>query len=326
MALWKAKPRTGGDCVLSPPDIVGLGLATLDVLLRLEDMPTWEHGGRLHGFGLDGGGPVATACAAAARLGARVSYLGTCGNDLPAELKMHFLERCGVDTSHVLVRDEPEDMIIGVMVHASTGERVFAGLLRDHKPLLPEELNRDFITSAQFLHLDGWHREAALAAAGWMHEAGKQVCFDAARTAAGTIREGAHEVLATTDILICGSGFGLAATGLSDLWESGRALLDMGPRIVVQTEGEDGSYTTTADARFHTPAFQVDVVDTTGAGDVFHGAYLVGMQHGWDLETVALFATAVSAQKCRRLGGRAGIPSFEETVAFLAERGHVLPA
>jgi sulfofructose kinase len=323
---WTTAFQTGGAALSSPPDIIGLGLATLDVLLRLEDMPTWEHGGRLQGFGLDGGGPVATACAAAARLGSRVSYLGTCGNDLPAELKMHFLERCGVDVSRTLIREEPEDMVIGVMVHAATGERVFAGLLRDHKPLQPEELNRDFITSAQFLHLDGWHREAALAAAGWMRAAGKQVCFDAARTSAGTIRPGALDVLAVTDILICGSGLGPAATGLSNPRESGRALLDMGPQIVVQTEGEEGSYTTTADGFFHTPAFKVDVVDTTGAGDVFHGAYLVGMQHGWDLETVALFATAVSAQKCRRLGGRAGIPTFEETVAFLAEHGHQLPA
>lgn len=325
MALWEPKPRNAGDAAPSPPDIIGLGMATLDVLLRLEDMPTWERGGRLQGLGLDGGGPVATACAAAARLGSRVSYLGTCGNDLPGELKMHFLERCGVDTSRTVVRQEPEDMIIAVLVHAPTGERVFAGLLQDHQPLQPEELDRDFVTSAQFLHLDGWHRDAALTAAHWMHEAGKQVCYDAARTGAGTIRPHARDFLKVTDILICGSGFGLAATGLCDLWESGRALLDMGPRIVVQTEGEDGSYTTTAEEQFHTPAFKVDVVDTTGAGDVFHGAYLVGMQHGWDLETVALFATAVAALKCRRLGGRAGIPTFEETMDFLAERGHPVP-
>ena len=325
MALWEPGAANAQADHRYPPDIIGLGMATLDVLLRLEEMPTWEYGGRLQGFGLDGGGPVATACAAAARLGARVCYVGTCGNDLPAELKMHFLERCGVDTSHTVVRDEPEDMIIAVLVHASTGERVFAGLLRDHKPLQPEELDREFITSAQFLHLDGWHREAALAAARWMHDAGKQVCYDGARTGAGTIRPHARDFLAVTDILICGSGFGQAATGRSDLWEAGRALLDMGPRIVVQTEGADGSYTTTEEEQFHTPAFRVDVVDTTGAGDVFHGAYLVGLQRGWDLRTVALFATAVSALKCRQLGGRAGIPTFEETVGFLAERGYRLP-
>jgi len=95
----------------------------------------------------------------------------------------------------------------------------------------------------------------------------------------------------------------------------------MGPRIFVETVGEEGSYTVTADERFHTPAFQVDVVDTTGAGDVFHGAYIVGLLHGWNVRQVALFSTAVSAIKCTKLGGRAGIPGFEGTLAFLQERG-----
>jgi sugar/nucleoside kinase (ribokinase family) len=123
------------------------------------------------------------------------------------------------------------------------------------------------------------------------------------------------------DILICGSGFGASLTGRSDIWDAGKAMLDRGPSIVVQTEGEDGSYTTTAGASFHTPAFKVDVIDTTGAGDVFHGAYLVGMLHGWNLEAVATFATAVSAIECTKLGGRAGIPGYADVMAFLAERG-----
>lgn len=95
--------------------------------------------------------------------------------------------------------------------------------------------------------------------------------------------------------------------------------------------GERGSYTITRDEHardepFHTPAFQVDVVDTTGAGDVFHGAYIVAMMHGWTPRQCALFSTAVSAIKCTRLGGRAGIPTFEQTMAFLREHGIELEA
>ena len=88
----------------------------------------------------------------------------------------------------------------------------------------------------------------------------------------------------------------------------------MGPRIVVQTEGANGSYTVTRDERFHVPAFKVPVIDTTGAGDVFHGAYIVGMTHGWALRQVAQFATAVSAIKCTGLGGRGPIPSFDQVI------------
>ena len=94
----------------------------------------------------------------------------------------------------------------------------------------------------------------------------------------------------------------------------------MGPEIVVVTRGEHGSYTVTGETAFATAAFPVAVVDTTGAGDVFHGAYLYGLLQGWDLVTTARFAGATAALKCTRLGGRAAIPGLPEVLAFLAER------
>jgi sulfofructose kinase len=89
----------------------------------------------------------------------------------------------------------------------------------------------------------------------------------------------------------------------------------------VQTEGAEGCYTVTEKDYFHTPAFSVEVMDTTGAGDTFHGAYLVGLDLGWPLRETALFASAAAAMKCRRLGGRAGIPDRESVLAFLQDRG-----
>ncbi|MGC9371669.1 MAG: carbohydrate kinase family protein, partial [Paracoccaceae bacterium] len=178
----------------------------------------------------------------------------------------------------------------------------------------------DYITSADYLHLDGYHDATALQAARWMQAAGKTVVLDGSKTS-GPVRGTMRELVGHVDVLISGSGFVQGLTGKQDLWAALTAALDFGPCIVVQTEGVDGSYTVTADARFHTPAFRCDVVDTTGAGDVFHGAYIVGLIHGWDLRTIARFATAVSAIKCTRLGGRAGIPTFEEALAYLADRG-----
>jgi sulfofructose kinase len=303
-------------------DIVGLGLATLDVMLLVKEMPTWENPGRLGAFSLDGGGPVGTACVAAARLGARVGFVGTAGNDLPAEIKMRTFHESGVDLSRLVRRSHPENHIVVVYVHEETGERFFCGLghLRQ-TPLEAAELDRDYVTSAPYLHLDGFDSEAALQAAKWMQAAGKKVALDAAKTDGRPVPPHLLTLIPHVNILICGSGFGLSATGHKDLSEAGRALLAMGPEIVVQTEGKDGCYTTTASDSFHTPAFTVDVVDTTGAGDVFHGAYLVGLLHGWDLRSTALFATATSAIQCMHLGGRAGIPSYTEVIAFLSQQG-----
>jgi len=308
--------------LLSHLDIVGLGLATLDVLLRIKNMPTWQDPGHLSAFGLDGGGMVGTACVAAARLGARVGYVGTAGNDLAADIKLRSFREAGVDLSHLVVRDHAEPHVVIVYVDEETGERAFSGLRDfDVAPLRASEIDRDYITSARYLHLDSFHTEAAIQAAKWMHEAGKLVSLDASKTDGGPVPERLLPLIPLTDILICGSGFGLSLTGKRDIWEAGRAMLALGPRIVVQTEGEDGSYTTTAGESFHTPAFKVNVVDTTGAGDVFHGAYLVGLLHGWDLRTTALFATATAALECTKLGGRRAIPTYDEVIMFLHERG-----
>jgi sulfofructose kinase len=205
-------------------------------------------------------------------------------------------------------------------VHAGSGERVFSSDVDFSRDALqPEELDRDYMTSAEYLHLDGFHFAAAAQAARWMRAAGKKVVLDAAKTA-GSIYPRSRELVALADILICGSGFAPALTGMQGIWSAGRAALRCGPSIVVQTEGEEGCYTVTAEQKFHTPAFKVDVVDTTGAGDAFHGAYLVGLLKGWDLRRVAVFASAAAAIKCTRLGGRAGIPCFDEVIKFLEMR------
>ena len=304
--------------------VVGLGMCTLDVLLRLKDMPTWEHGTRINNFRLDGGGPVGTAIVTAARLGARTGFIGTAGDDIAAELKLRSMVEAGVDLSRIVKHSGPDGQVVFVFVHAETGERIFSGVNRENRyQLKVEDLDRDYITSAEYLHLDGYHADVALEAAKWMREAGKKVVLDGHKT--NNVRPHLRALLEYADILISGAGFAQALTGILDIREAGRATLKEGPSIFVQTDGENGSYTVTADECFHIPVFDVDVVDTTGAGDVFHGAYIVGLLHGWDLRTIATFCTAASGLECTRLGGRVGIPCFDEVVSFLNERGIRLP-
>lgn len=300
--------------------VAGVGLSTIDILARLEEMPTWQKGAFLGEIGFDGGGPVGTALAAAARLGVRTGYLGICGNDEAADLKLLYLTRDGVDTSRVVRRPRPENQLVLVFVQQSSGERVF-GLIKDMEDALkPEELDRDYLTSADYLHMDGYHHQAALQAAHWMHAAGKKVMLDAPRSGAD-LRNVIGELVEACDVLIGGSGVCQTLSGKPDFWDAGEAVLRMGPQVVVQTEGEVGSNTLTAGEHFHTPAFQVEVVDTTGAGDVFRGAYLAGLVRGWDLHQTAMVASAVAALKCMHLGGRRGAPHEPEVRAFLKHRG-----
>lgn len=308
------------------PQVIGLGMATLDVLMRLREMPTWDHGTRLSDFGFDGGGPCGTAIVAVAKLGVPAGFIGTVGNDTAAELKLQSFVDVGVDLSRMIHRDVPEDQIVLVHVHEETGERLFSGVSRptDAK-IRPEELDREYLTSAAYLHLDGYHLEASIAAAQWMHVAGKTVVMDGSKTNSPVSPE-RRALVEHVDVLISGAGFAENLTGEADLWDALEATLAIGPSVAVQTEGERGSYCVARSPRFgevrlHTPAFPCRPLDTTGAGDVFHGAFIVGMVHDWSLPDILTFSTAVSAIKCTRFGGRAGIPTFDEVLAFLAEKG-----
>ncbi len=303
----------------SQPQIIGFGLATLDVLIRLPEMPTWAHSGSAASFRFDGGGMVGTAMVAAAKLGARVGFVGTAGSDDAAEFKLKSFRECGVDLSHLVRRDGPEDQVVIVYVHSETGERTFSLVGGgQYQPMSPDKLDRAYFTGADYLHIDGFlHHEAMLCAAKWMKAAGKTVTMDGSKTD-GVVSEQHRELIRYVDVLITGEGYGRGLTGLDDVWAAGEKALELGPRVFIETRGERGCFgVTQAGERFHIPAFEVDVVDTTGAGDVFHGAYIVGMMRGWPPQQCARFATAVSAIKCTKLGGRAGIPTWEQTMAFL---------
>ena len=304
------------------PRIVGLGLATLDVLIRFKDMPTWEGRNRADGFRFDGGGLVGTAMVAAAKLGASVGFIGTAGTDDAAELKLKSFRECGVDLSHLVRRDGPDDHIVLVFVDSETGERVFAGVQGGRRePIQLQELDRAYITGADYLHIDGiLHHEAMLHAVKWMKAAGKTVTMDGSKTDR-VVGEEHRALIPYVDVLITGEGYGRGLTGFDDIWAAGESVLRMGPRVFIETRGDQGCFGVTAEGRFHIPAFDVDVIDTTGAGDVFHGAYIVGMMQGWTPPQCAQFSSAVSACKCKKLGGRAGIPTFEQTMVFLKERG-----
>lgn len=303
------------------PQIIGLGLTTIDVLVRLDGLPDWNSGGgELDEMTIDGGGPVGTALVTAARLGAATSYLGSCGNDELAALKLSLLARDRVDIGQVVIRHMPEAFLVLVCVHPQTGERTFLlpRAWKSQPDLRPEDLKRESIVAADILLLDGYHPQAALQAAQWMHAAGKTVVLDGIKTHGEPISEEVRTLVPLCDILICGSGFAPSLTGCTDRWEAALAAQRMGPGVVVQTEGSQGSDTLAGDERFHTPAFTVSkVIDTTGAGDVFHGAYLYGLLQSWDHRQIARFASAAAALKCTHLGGRRGIPHLKEINDFL---------
>ncbi len=159
---------------------------------------------------------------------------------------------------------------------------------------------------------------AGLAAARWAKEAGITVVLDG-----DTMRDGIDEPVKLTDVLIASRNFAVKFTGEDNPRKAIIKMHSLGPEIVGVTLGADGCVLSKGTNVLHKPAFKVDVVDTTGAGDVFHGAFIYGLLKGWSLETTAQFSSAVSAIKCMKLGGRAGISSLGKMKEFLTSRSNI---
>jgi sulfofructose kinase len=269
---------------------------------------------------LEGGGPVATAMVTLARLGARTAMIDQVGEDWRGKLIVEQLNREGVSTEHVTFAENRSSSIASILVRREDGARTISYAPGDVEELVPSQLLADVISSANILHLNGRHFEASLALANVAKGHEVLVSFDGG---AHRFRSELRQLVKLTDICIVARQFAFSFSAEHDLAASAAKLLDSGPQTVVVTAGMEGSWIFLKGGEvFHQPAFEVaGVVDTTGAGDAYHGAFLFGIARGYCLRSCALLASAVAAMNTRKLGGRAGLPSFSEAVAFLAERG-----
>jgi sulfofructose kinase len=292
-------------------DVVGLGFTSLDSIGIVPHLPGVDESVLLHDLTRQGGGPVAQALVTLARLGASVGFVGRVGDDEAGQEMVRSLRAEGVDVSRLQIEPGATSAQCIILVDRPTGKRSICCHPGTATAVPTAGLDMTYLCSGRFLHLDGHSPDAALVAARAARAAGIKVCLDAGGP-------GAHleALVPLTDVLIAAEQFVVSVK--SGGYQAAAAhLLDLGPEVVVVTRGEHGSYTRTREDEFHQEAFHVPVVDTTGAGDVFHGAYLYGLLQGWDRMTTARFAGATAALKCARLGGRAGIPRREEVMSFL---------
>lgn len=296
-----------------PYDVVGQGICAVDFLCRLPRYPRLDEKTELEEFSMQGGGPVPTALVTLARLGARCCYLGKVGDDQNGRFVRESLEREGVDARGLVVSPGARTPRAFVWVDGPSGQKSIAADRTGLEDLRPEELSRKLVVSGRYLLIDGKETEAALAAARWSRQAGGEVVLDV-----GSRREKMEQLLHLTDYLVASEGFALQFGNTGDAEAAVRALFRFGPKVAVVTLGHRGSICLSQEGLFRQPAFSVPVVDTTGAGDVYHGAFIYGLLQGWELLRTIRFASAMAAIKCGRLGGRAGIPTLAQAEQLLA--------
>jgi sugar/nucleoside kinase (ribokinase family) len=299
-------------------DILGLGAVAVDDLLYVEAYPPADSKVRVLRRGRQCGGLTATALVAAARAGARCAYAGVVGTDELSAYALEQLEGAGIDTNHT-VRDASARIIHSVVVVDTT--RQTRNIFFDVDAVVgasaawpPAEL----IHAARVLFVDHIGADGMLRAAWIARDARIPIVADFEDDRSPAF----PALLDVVDHLILSHEFAEHLTGTSDPAAAALSLWNDRRQVVAITCGGDGAWfvdrVAPTRAR-HQPAFPVRVVDSTGCGDVFHGAYAAALLRSLPAAGCIRYAAAAAALKATQPGGQAGIPGYEQIEAFLAQ-------
>ena len=297
-------------------DLIGFDNPFLDLVIEIDRLPASNTNCPMHERCFQGGGNVATALVAASRLGLKTALMGCIGDDLFGKMSKADLEYNKVDTSAMKVKKgKKSNFSICVSEREMKGKEFLVGH-GDFENIQPDEINEELIKSAKMLHT-GLITPAVVKACEIIHANGGKVSIDAPYYKPHVTENYKH-----FDIFIGSEMYYEAMCedlnyDKQDYEKNMDTLREAGCDIVIFTFGSEGCKGLSSDGYFEVPAIPVNVVDTTGAGDVFHGAFDYFYLQGYDAEKCARLSTGVSAIKCTRPGGRSGIPTLEVLEKFL---------
>ncbi len=301
------------------PDVVGLGEVVVDFVASISRFPEPDEKINAKRYARFPGGVTANFCVDLSKMGARTAFIGGLGLDPDGAYLSKALEDAGVDVSRVVKRSDDMTPVNIVLVNESGQKEIIQSPSMLTIFPRPEELDLDFIASSKVLHTTALRADTAEAAMGQAKKSGLLVSFDLEKHVADYGSESLAPLIHLTDILMPNKLGALSLTGTSSPEEAAERLLKMGPEVVVITLGERGCLVKTADEMRIVPAFKVDAVDATGAGDAFNAGFILGVLEGWDYIRCAEFANACGAIKVTRPGAQSGPTSREEALTFMRE-------
>lgn len=297
-------------------DLVGVGLNATDTAIIVPEWP--EYAGKIAFMEerMEAGGQVATAVIACRALGKSCRYIGTVGDDVRGLFQLDSLRRSGVDITGVVVIPGCPNQTAYIIIDRRTGERTVLWYRDERLALRPDQLDRDLVCAGRVLHVDGHDLQATATAARWAREAGIPVTCDI-----DTMKPDMDRLIQHVDYFIASAAFPEAYTGEKDPFQALEILRgEFGMKMAAMTLGHDGVLALTAEGFLYSPAYEVDCVDTTGAGDTFRGCFAYGLLEGLPLQRTLDFACAGAALNCTAMGARGGIASLAQ-VQELMKKG-----
>ncbi len=293
-------------------DILGIGENATDTVLQLPQFPALGSKVEMLGAQIMPGGQVATALIACQRWGLRTHYVGVVGDDSAADLHRRELRHAGVHCDLVSVPRTLSQMSF-ILIDASSGERTIAWR-RDPRLIVPPSfLHRAWVTSSRLLHVDGHDPATTSIAASWARASNIPVVADLDHMTPGLQR-----LLPFLDYPVTSKEFPADATGEKNLLKALPQLQrKFTSQAVCATLGVHGALAWDGKRFWYAPSYKVPVVDTTGAGDLFHAGFSYGVLHAWDLQRILDFACAAAGLNCEVLGARGGISSLPKVKDLL---------
>ncbi len=291
--------------------VVGMGSNAVDWICVLAEYPRHNTKSQILERLRLGGGQIATAITLCGRYGLQASYIGRVGDDENGCFSLEDLGKEPIDISHMDVVPGAFSQYAFILVDRPTGERT---VLWQRDPQLlykPGELKREWIVQGRLLHMDGHDQAACIQAAQWAREAGMKVCLDIDK-----FQPGVEDLLPLTDFAVPTIGFTQRFSGKKDWREALLVVSEATPGYVIVTRGKEGAAIMWKGRIIEIPGITVNAVDTTGAGDVFHGAFIYSLFQDWSVESCLQFSNVAAALSCTRYGARGGIPTIEEVLAL----------
>jgi len=295
-------------------DVVGMGLNSVDLIGVVPEFPSINSKMKLLRFSKQGGGQAATAMVALNRWGVKTKYIGKVGGDELGSFSLDTIREEGVDISSVTIEPYANNQFAMILVDGVSGERTILWD-RDERLMYREgELKKKDICSGKILHLDGHDIRAAIRSAQWAKKEGIPTVIDIDKVEPLT-----GKLIRQIDFVITSSRFPTLMTGISDREKALIELQKQTPGFLCSTLGHEGAMALVNGEILYVKGFKIKVVDTTGAGDVFHAGFIYGLLQNWEVVQILRFANAAAALKCLDLGGRKGIPTLEEAEKFLRQ-------
>ncbi len=283
-------------------DVVGVGINATDTLIRLPRFPTVDSKVEFISSTILPGGQVASAMVACQKWGLRTRYVGRIGDDFAGELQRKEFEKAGVE-AHLQVISGAQSQTAFILVDEPSGERTVLWNRSGEMAIRPADIQREWVVNARALLVDGHDTEAAATAARWAREAGIPVIADL-----DNLYLGVEVLLEDVDFVVSSKEFPARLTGERDLLKALPAIQKrFGNRLTATTLGRDGVLAWDGDRFHYRPGYVVNTVDTTGAGDIFHGAFVYAQLAGMGADEQLAFSCAAAALNCTALGARGGI-------------------